>query len=121
VLVAGRDAQVQRTRQEPHTSFTFAHNVVVWPAGNLFAGDLRDLHFAFADNVYWRADGQPIPFAQWSLAEWQQCGMDRGSRIADPRFVDAAHDDYRLADDSPARALGIESVDVRGVGPRPHR
>lgn len=121
VLVAGRDAQIQRSRPEPHTSFTFSRNVVVWPSGNLFAGDLRDRHFAFADNVYWRGDEQEIRFAQGSFAEWQQQGMDQGSRIVDPKFVDAVHDDYRLAEDSPARALGIESVDVRGVGPRPRR
>jgi len=121
VLVAGRDAQVQRTRQEPHTSFTFRRNVVVWPTGNLFAGNLADLHFAFAENVYWRTDGQEIRFAKWSFAEWQQQGLDTGSRIADPGFVDASKDDYRLREDSPARALGIEPVDVRGVGPRPRR
>ncbi|MFO1055259.1 MAG: right-handed parallel beta-helix repeat-containing protein [Planctomycetota bacterium] len=121
VLIAGRDAQIQRTRQEPHTSFSFRRNIVFWPTGELFAGDLRDLHFDFADDLYWRTDGREIRFLSWTLAEWQEHGMDRDSRIADPHFVDAAHDDYRLADDSPARALGIESVDVRDAGPRPPR
>ncbi|MFO1077598.1 MAG: right-handed parallel beta-helix repeat-containing protein [Planctomycetota bacterium] len=119
VLVDGRDAQIQRSRPEDHTSFAFTKNVVAWRGGALFAGDLRDLHFAFAGNAYWPGAGAEPRFLQWSFAEWQQHGMDAGSAIVDPRFVDAAHDDYRLADDSPARALGIESVDVRGVGPRP--
>src|SRR5262249_49792258 len=118
VLVAGRDAQIQRTRPEQHTSFTFSRNVVAWPQGPLFAGDLRDLHFAFDGNDYWRGDGKEIRFGDSSFAEWQQRGMDKTSRIVDPGFVDAAHDDWRLREDSPARALGIESVDVRGAGPR---
>ncbi len=32
-------------------------------------------------------------------------GFDRDSRLADPKFLDAARHDYRLAPDSPARAL----------------
>jgi hypothetical protein len=32
-------------------------------------------------------------------------GFDQHSRLADPKFVDAARHDYRLAPDSPARAL----------------
>jgi hypothetical protein len=121
VLVAGRAAQVQRTRPEDHRSFTFTHNVVAWPQGDLFAGDLRELQFAFDGNVYWRGDGGEIGFGDRTFAQWQERGMDRTSRIADPKFVDAARDDYRLAEDSPARALGIESVDVRAVGPRARR
>jgi len=121
VLVAGRDAQIQRTRPEPHTSFTLRRNVVAWTSGDLFAGDLSDRHFVLADNVYWRSDGQPIRFAQGTFAEWQAHGMDQGSLIADPGFVDAARDDYRLREDSPARRLGIEPLDVRTAGPRPPR
>jgi len=32
-------------------------------------------------------------------------GLDAHSRFADPKFVDAAHRDYRLAADSPARSI----------------
>jgi hypothetical protein len=35
---------------------------------------------------------------------------------ADPLFVDAAHGDYRLKSDSPARKLGIKSIDVNTCG-----
>ena len=94
---------------------------MVWPTGNLFAGDFRDLHYAFAGNLYWRADGGEIRFGEWTFAQWQARGMDQGSRITAPGFVDPAHDDYRLTEQSPARALGIESVDVRGAGPRPRK
>lgn len=121
VLIAGRDAQIQRTRPEEHTSFTFTKNIVVWPQGKLFAGDLQNLHYAFDNNIYWRTDGEPIRFGDWLFADWQGKGMDRSSRIVDPQFVDAAHDDYRLTADSPARALGIESNDLRAVGPRLRR
>jgi hypothetical protein len=119
VLVDGRDAQIQRTRQEEHVSFTFRHNVVAWQQGALFAGDVRAPHCEFADNLYWRSDGGDVRFGDRTFADWQALGMDRASRIAPPQFVDATHDDYRLAPESPARALGMDSVDVRGAGPRP--
>ena len=32
-------------------------------------------------------------------------GFERGSRLTDPGFVDAARHDYRLAPDNPARTL----------------
>ena len=56
--------------------------------------------------------------AEWSFAQWQEQGMDKLAKIADPEFVDAAHGDYRLGSGSPALALGIESVDLREAGPR---
>lgn len=43
--------------------------------------------------------------------------MDRNSRIADPRFLDADHDDYRLQPDSPALELGFQPVPVEKIGP----
>jgi hypothetical protein len=33
-------------------------------------------------------------------------------------FVDPAHDDFRLAADSPARKLGFEAIDAALAGPR---
>lgn len=118
VFAEGRDAQVQRTRQEDHRSFSFTRNVVVWSRGELFAGNLSDLHFEFDHNVYWRTPPGEIRFGAPSFAQWQDGGMDRASRIADPGFVDPERDDFRLRDDSPARALGIASLDVRAAGPR---
>jgi hypothetical protein len=46
----------------------------------------------------------------------KQWGNDLASVIGDPGFRDAAHGDFRFAPDSPAAALGIESVDTTHVG-----
>ncbi len=51
-------------------------------------------------------------------AEWQRRGKDQHSIVADPRFVDAAADDYRLADDSPARQIGFKRIPVEQIGPQ---
>lgn len=54
-----------------------------------------------------------------TLDEWQswQTMGDRHSVIADPKFVAPEKDDYRLAADSPAWALGFKPIPVEKIGP----
>ena len=55
-------------------------------------------------------------FGEATFAEWQAHGHDRNSLIADPKFVDAAHFDFRLQPDSPAFQLGFVPIDVSQIG-----
>lgn len=105
LFVDGRDAQVQRTRFEEHTSFTFRRNVVLFGQGELFAGDLAHGNVVFEENLYWRRDGGPIRFAGGSFAEWQARELDGASRLADPGFVEQPWSRFTLAADAPAAAL----------------
>ncbi|MEI7731127.1 MAG: right-handed parallel beta-helix repeat-containing protein [Verrucomicrobiota bacterium] len=50
-------------------------------------------------------------------AAWQSAGMDRNSVVADPLFVNAAKDDYRLQAGSPAFKLGFQPIPVEKLGP----
>lgn len=49
-------------------------------------------------------------------AAWQALGMERHSLVADPRFGNAAKDDYRLRSDSPAFKLGFQRIPVEKIG-----
>jgi hypothetical protein len=55
------------------------------------------------------------PVDEWDA--WQAAGLDRHSVVAEPLFVDAAHDDYRLQPESPAFALGFKAIPVEKIGP----
>jgi hypothetical protein len=71
---------------------------LIWPDGGLVRVGLR----AEAAGTEWAA--------------WQALGYDRASVSADPLFVDAAKDDYRLRPESPALALGFKALPLEKMG-----
>jgi hypothetical protein len=122
IFVDARDHQVQRSRPEPHRSFTFERNLVAWHTGKLLDGNFdatNDSRFVFRSNLYWPAGGKDFRFWNYSLADWRQRGQDADSVIADPLFADPARDNYSLPTNSPALRLGFRPFDVRAAGVRP--
>lgn len=107
IFAFGRDAQIQRSRPEEHTSFFFQNNIVYWKEGTLFAGNLGDFHFFFDKNIYWKEGGGEISFAGLTFEQWKEKGMDQNSLIADPLFKDASKYDFHLKKNSPALKLGF--------------
>ena len=51
-----------------------------------------------------------------TAAGWRAIGFDEHSVFADPKFVDAANDNYALHPDSPALALGFQPIDMARIG-----
>ncbi|MHB8993654.1 MAG: right-handed parallel beta-helix repeat-containing protein [Armatimonadota bacterium] len=51
-----------------------------------------------------------------TFAEWQALGFDQQGALGDPKFVDAAHDDYGLKADSPALAMGFKPLSLSRAG-----
>jgi hypothetical protein len=62
-------------------------------------------------NILWS------PYNADAIREWlipyREAGLDTESLIADPLFVDLAQQDFRFQSDSPARVMGIPSLDRR--------
>jgi hypothetical protein len=119
ILAFGRDAQIQRSRSEPHRSFTFERNIVYWAAGEPVVGSWDNCNVAFDRNVYWRADSNAdFPMAKMSLEQWHQKGQDQHSLVADPGFANPAGDEFTLRPDSPALGAGFVPFELGGFGPR---
>ncbi|MCA1685829.1 MAG: right-handed parallel beta-helix repeat-containing protein [Planctomycetia bacterium] len=119
IFAFGRDAQIVRSRDEPHRSFTFERNIVDYRTGELLSyvwsgGPDR---ITLDNNLYWNPAGEPR-FPGGSLAAWQARGFDTHSIVADPHFVDPEKDDFRLKPDSPALKLGFRPLDLSVVGSR---
>lgn len=116
ILAKSAERLIARSRQEEHCSFTFERNIVYQERGPLLGGNWSNKNYRMDRNVYWRAGGEPT-FVGATFAEWQQeMGQDKNSVVADPKFVNAARNDYRLKPDSPAFKLGFKPIDISTVG-----
>jgi hypothetical protein len=117
ILAFSMDGQLQRSRLEDHVSFIFENNIVLWRDGPLVvAGSLNDDRVKMRNNLYWNTAGKPVDIQGLSLADRQQRGLDLGSVVADPKFVDAAGFDFRLQPNSPALQIGFKPFDHTQAG-----
>jgi len=109
-------------REDVVSSLTFERNIVYWTVGPLHDAEWTG-HGVLCDrNVYYNALAEPIRFAgTMSFEQWQRFGQDMNSVVADPGFVDAAGDDYRLKPESAALAIGYEPWDHAEAGIRTPR
>jgi parallel beta-helix repeat protein len=121
------ESQLWRHRAEPDaTSFLFERNIVLFDRGKLWVGDWSTEGAVLRNNLYHDESGDSIHFpsrgnkgvTRATFAQWQGRGLDEGSVIADPRFVDAGNRDFRLRSDSPAVEIDFVPFDLSGVGPR---
>lgn len=119
IFAYGGEAQVMRTRDEDHLSFTLERNILLASGrpllGSNWNGDARK--FVLDHNVYWDEDGS-IDFAGKPFDEWRKKGIDANSVVADPKFADPQKSDFTLKADSPALALGFQPLDLRAAGVR---
>jgi hypothetical protein len=76
----------------------------------------------FDYNLIWHF-GLPLEVGMKGLTpdnswdQWRQKGFDTHSVVADPLFVDAEKDDYRLRPESPALKLGFKPIPIEKIGP----
>ncbi|MBB6049677.1 right-handed parallel beta-helix repeat-containing protein [Armatimonas rosea] len=111
ILAFGTEAQLMRTRPEDHLSFTVERTIVVWRDGPLLGSNWSGTpgkNFLLRNNLYWNTAGK-----QPTLGD-----KDTTSTLADPGFVNAEKDDFRLKPGSPALALGFVPFDLNAAGPR---
>lgn len=116
IFAFGSEAQIQRSRSEEHLSFTYTNNIVLFDSGSLFYGQWNKPKVRMERNLYWDLRKEPIDFAGGDFAAWQKQGYDRGSRVADPLFVDVKAGNYQLNPESPALAMGFKPFDYTKAG-----
>ena len=95
----------------------FVNNIVLVREGPLVGHGPRGVGGVWANNLWWDVSGRPeLDGLDW--AQWASCGKETGGRLADPQFVDAAANDFRLKPTSPAFALGFKVWDYDAAGLR---
>ena len=116
ILAFSMKGQIQRSRVEPHRSFTFTNNIVYWNDGPLLTNRWTDNKFTMDSNLYWNASGEAVKFAGQNLTAWRARGHDKESLVADPKFVNPEKFDFRLQADSPATKIGFKPFDFTKAG-----
>lgn len=77
-------------------------NNIIWSNGII--GHIDSPKSQESNNVFWHSGGKNAVKIYFPNPE----DMDSTSKIADPRFVNAANGDFRLRSDSPAINMGVE-------------
>ena len=122
IFAFGKEHQLMRSREEDHNSFTFENNVVYYDSGDLLGSYWSNDKYTMDHNLYFDArPGAKVTFKEATLEQWQARSHDKSSIIADPLFVNAATNDFRLRPESPALRMGFHPIDTSTVGPRKKR
>ncbi len=117
ILAMSELHQIQATRVEDHLSFTFEGNIVYWEKGPLYKGPFSRMNVKVGRNLYWRVGRDKLAVVGVGLKNLRKRGMDKGSVVADPKFVDAEGFDFRLKGDSPAvKRIGFKIFDLDAAG-----
>ena len=120
IFAFARDHQLQRSRAEEHTSFTFERNIVYFDHGKLLESEWRKGKFIQDYNVYFdtRSGSTTNLNFPGGWDKWRADGHDMHSEIADPLFATTNLARFQLKPDSPALRLGFKPFDLSRVGPR---
>lgn len=119
IFAYGMGGHIGRCRGEEHLTYTVEQNLIVWDEGPLLAAHPWEKgRYAFDRNLYWNPVETAFRCANWTWDEWRAKGHDVHSIIADPRFVDPKHGDFRLKPGSPAATIGFKPFDYSQAGRR---
>ncbi len=115
IFAYAAEAQIVRSREEEHISFYFERNIVLCGNRRLLGGRYGNGKFEFRRNCYWDISGE-VSLVGSTFEERVASGVDIGSIVADPQFVDPLHGDFRLKPSSPALAMGFQPFDYTRAG-----
>ncbi len=90
-------AQLEASRVEEHTSFTFKRNVIYFEQGELYGINWDKVRFQADSNIYWTTHLDTLLFGKMTFNEWRHAtGKDLHSIITDPDFENPSGNDYRF-------------------------
>ncbi|MDO4575815.1 MAG: right-handed parallel beta-helix repeat-containing protein [Planctomycetia bacterium] len=107
--------QLAATRVEEHRSFLFEKNIIYWDRGTAIGYRFDKVKSDIRNNLWWCTTG-PVEFQGKTHEQWEAEGKDIGGKVADPLFVDAANNDFRLKPESPAFGMGFRAFDFSQAG-----
>jgi parallel beta-helix repeat protein len=126
IFAFGEQSQIEpiggMAKAPQDSSYVLERNIFYWKAGHDVLrgpGQIKPGNkLEFRRNLYWQEGKGDLHFGTRSWDEWQKAGLDAGSKVADPLFVDPKKGDFRLKPGSPALEIGFEPFDLSTAGLR---
>ncbi len=97
-------------------SFHFHNNIVLVREGPLASWDILNVGGVWANNVWFDVSAKPKFAHNLDWAQWCATGHEVNGVYADPLFVNAAANDFRLKPESPAFKMGFKAWDYATAG-----
>ena len=118
IFAFAKQFQVQCTRVEPHRSFNFENNIIVFDEGVVLKGSWSKIDIHMDNNMYWNMDGdiKSNDFSGKSFTDWRQSGHDINSIIADPNFNNAKKFDFTFKNKKNVKRIGFKPFDFSKAG-----
>lgn len=121
ILALGDEAILRVSRPEEHVSMLVENNIFYTNGSPLYRlenGHIDNKTVITRNNIFWDTTGTYSFCKNMPLTEAQEKGMDTGSVIVDPGFVDPKNGDFTLPADSPVFSHGFKPIDTSDVGVR---
>jgi len=112
---------------EEHMTAIFENNIMYNDIARIYrlkADHIDNKCYGAENNIVWSKAGSPVIMHEsdgtpdYSFEYIQNHGLEEGSIIADPLFVDAENYNFTLRPESPALKMGFRSIDCSDAGVR---
>lgn len=114
IFAFGKNYQLQLTKAEEHSSFTFKHNIILQNSGRTATGKWFTANMEIADNIYW-SYGDTLSFCGKSSKEWEQL-REKSARFINPQMKNPLADDFSFKKKRAARKIGFKPFDYSKAG-----
>ena len=114
IFAFGNNCQIQTSRAEEHSSFTFRRNIILQNGGATAKGKWFTANMDIADNIYW-SYGDTLSFCGRSSKEWKQ-QREKSARYINPQMKNPLADDFSFKKMSAARKIGFKPFDYSKAG-----
>lgn len=114
IFAFGNNCQIQTSRAEEHSSFTFRRNIILQNSGATAKGKWFTANMEIADNIYW-SYGDTLSFCGKSSEEWKE-QREKSARYINPQMKDPLADDFSFKKMSAARKIGFVPFDYNKAG-----
>ena len=114
IFAFGNNNQIQVSRPEAHSSFTFKHNIILQSRGFTARGLWFDAKMDIEKNLYWNYDGG-FSFCGKDENSWK-AEREPSAYFADPRMNDPINDDFTFKSKKAIKKIKFKPFDYSNAG-----